>query len=166
MNERSDAPSALAAALFIVLLLIAAALQSVLAIHVSLLGGEPDFLLTLAAAAALLSDASAGALTGFGAGLVTASLIGQTMGTYLVSRTLACWMAGWTTARLYRGNAFVVIVGVFLASLISEAVYLLAAPRVGLGHGLKASLIGSVWNAVLAWPAMLLLRRCGWGTRL
>lgn len=165
MNPSAEAPSGLAIFCFTVFLLVAAALQSAVAAHLSVFGGEPDFVLTLATAAALLSDASVGALTGFAAGLVTASLVGQTVGTFLVSRTLAGWAAGWTTGRLYRGHAFVVVVGVFFATLVSHAVYLLGAPRIGLAHGLRASLLGALWNAVLAWPTMYCLRLCGWGGR-
>ena len=166
MNPQNEPPPPHAIFWYAVLLLVAAGLQSLVAARVSVLGGEPDFVLTVAAVAALLSNARAGAVTGFTAGLVTASLIGQTVGTFYVSRTLVGWLAGWSTARLYRDNAWVVILGVLLASILSEVIYLLAAPHLSLGHGLKASLLGAVWNAILAYPTMLLLRRCGWGHRI
>jgi rod shape-determining protein MreD len=166
MNPQTEPPPLRAALWYALLLLIAAGLQSTVAARISLFGGEPDFPLTLAEVAALLSNASVGAVAGFGTGLVTASLVGQTVGTYFVSRTISCWIAGWTTTHLYRGNALVVILGVLVASVLSEIIYLLAAPHLSLGHGLRASLIGSVWNAALAYPTLLLLRKCGWGRRL
>ncbi len=49
------------------------------------------------------------------------------------------------------------------ASAVAEALYLLAAPRVGLHVWLPAALVGAAWNAALAVPAALLLRRLGWG---
>jgi hypothetical protein len=166
MNGGGGIPPARAIISFCLLLLVAGALQGTIAGRLPRAWGEPDFVLTLALVAGLLSDATIGGAAGLAAGLVTASLVGQTVGTFLVSRTLAGYIAGWTTARLYRGNVFVVVPGVLVMSLLSEAIYLLAAPRVGLGVGLKAALLGAVGNALLAAPMLWLLRRCGWGTRL
>jgi LytS/YehU family sensor histidine kinase len=120
-------------------------------------------LLTLAPSGALLSDAGVGCLTGMASGLMTAAVVGQTVGTYLVSRTLAGFMAGWMTNRLYRGNIGVVVLGVFLTSVLAEVAYGLAAPRLSLHHWVQTTLIGAVMNAALALPVTLLLRRCGWG---
>ena len=147
------------------LFLIASGLQSSVAGHLPRFLGEPDLVLTLALVAALLSDSAIGALAGFAAGLITAALVGQTVGTFLVSRTLAGFAAGMATTRLYRGNAVVVVVGVLVASLVSEAAYFLAAPHIGLSLGLRTLLLGPVWNAALALPTLWVLRRCGWGAR-
>lgn len=143
----------------------AGVLQGYIARIVPQTWGQPDLPLTLALVAGLLSDATIGGIAGLGAGLMTAALVGQTVGTFLVSRTLAGFVGGMTTRRLYRGNVFVVVPGVLLLSLLAEATYLLAAPRIGIGHGLRSALLGAVWNAGLAAPILYLLRRCGWGER-
>lgn len=149
---------------FFLLLLVLGTLQSTLAFRLTFWGAQPDFLLTLALVAALLSDSRTGCLTGFAGGLVTAALVGQTAGTFLVSRTVAGCVAGALTARLFRGNLGVVLLVTFLASLVAEVVYALAAPpRMELLEWLRAAGVGSAMNALLALPLAYLLRRCGWG---
>lgn len=160
----SAPPSTIARILFGLLLLLCAALQGAFAYRMSLWGGQPDFVLTLLLVAALLSDATLGCYVGFAGGLVTAALSGETVGTYLVSRTVAGCAAGAFTSRLFRGNLAVVFLVVLLASLIAEAVYGLAAPPQGAVSGwLKGVALGAVWNAFLSLPLTYLLRRCGWG---
>lgn len=158
-------PSLRAGLSFLVLLVAAAVLQSTLAPRVFVLGGQPDFVFTVIIAGALLADAGLGALFGLAGGLLTAALVGETVGTFLVSRTLAGFVAGAVGARLFRGNIFVVIAGVVLASLVAEGVYVLSAPGVAArpAGGLQAALIGTLWNALLALPVSALLRRLGWG---
>lgn len=145
-----------------VFLFVAAAVQSSLADRMYAWGGQPDFVFAVVLAAALLSDASRGSVIGLCGGLLTAALVGETVGTFLVSRTLGGFVAGWLSSRLFRANAAVVIASVLTASFAGEALYVLAAPRIGLGVWLPAALVGAAWNAVLAVPITLLLRRAGW----
>ena len=145
------------------LLLIAVALQATLSARWYLFGGQPDFIFVVIVAAALLSDAGLGALLGLSGGLLTAALVGETVGTFLVSRTIGGFIAGWISGRLFRVSAGVVLLSGGLAFLMTEVVYVLAAPRVGLESGLRSALIGTVWNALLAIPVTALLRRLGWG---
>ena len=171
MNEQGGSPpSPLALVWLAILFLLVAGAQSAIVGRLPLpTGAEPDLVMTLALVAALLSDAATGAWVGLFAGLVTSALVGQTVGTYLVSRTLAGFAAGNATARLFRGNIAVVLVGVLLASLVSEAIYLLAAPRMVLAHGVgtaaRTAALSAVANAVCALPLLFILRLCGWGER-
>lgn len=158
-------PPARALAGFFLLLLFAAGLQTTLAPRLLLLGGQPDFVFAVAVAASLLADAGTGALAGFAAGLITAALAGDTVGTLIVSRTLAGFAVGALGARLFRANLVVVLAGAFLASLLAHGVYALCAPAVfarGSG-GAGAVLTGAASNALIALPVALLLRRLGWG---
>lgn len=126
-------------------------------------GGQPDLVFTIALAGALLSDPGGGALLGFGGGLLSAALAGETVGTILVSQTLAGYLAGWFSARLFRANAGVILLCIFAASLFSHALFVLSAPGIGLRRGADALLVGSAANALLGIPATFLLRRLGWG---
>ncbi|MBC8103948.1 MAG: rod shape-determining protein MreD [Cytophagales bacterium] len=151
--------------IFALLLLTATAAQSTLAypLH-ALTGAQPDFLLTVVLCTALLSDAATGCVLGFVGGLLSAALIGQTLGTLLVTRTIAGFLAGRFTARVFQANLLVIVLGVFIASL---AAYVLQAlshpPRTGLTPWLQATLGGGIWNAALALPIASLLRHSGWG---
>jgi rod shape-determining protein MreD len=157
-------PSTLARILFGLLLLIFAALQGAFAYRMALWGGQPDFILTLTLVAALLSDATLGCYVGFAGGLMTAAVASQTTGTYLVSRTIAGYVAGAMTARLHRGNIGVIFLVVLVASLVAHLSYSLAAPPRGeFLDWVRAVGFGALWNAVLSLPISFLLRRCGWG---
>lgn len=145
------------------LLGVAAALQGLLAPHLFRWGGQPDFVFPVVMTAALLSDASLGCLLGLGGGLLTGALVGETVGTFLVTRTFAGFAAGSFAQRMFRANLGVAVLSVIVASVVSESLYILSAPRVGFQKWLWSALIGTAWNAVLAVPATLILRRLGWG---
>lgn len=164
MTERTGAPGTLALALFVILLLAAGGLQTSYASLLTYHGGCPDFPLTVALCAALLSDASVGCLAGFGCGLVSAAVNGRTLGTFLLSRAVAGYLAGLLTNRLFRGNLGVVFLGVWGGSVAAEVIYGLAAPRLTLMHWVYSGLIGATMNAFIAVPTTLILRRVGWGS--
>ncbi len=149
----------------ILLFLAGCVAQSTLAypIH-SLFGSQPDFLLTILLCASLLSDAATGAVLGFAGGLLSASLIGQTVGTLLVSRTLAGYLAGLFTARVFEATTIVVMLGVLVTSIAAFLLQTLAAPpRIALMPWLLTTIGGALWNALLSVPITSILRRSGWG---
>lgn len=158
-------PPARALAGLFLLLLLGAGLQTTLAPRLLLWGGQPDFVFAVAIAASLLVDAGTGALAGFAGGLITAALVGETVGTLIVSRTLAGFAAGALGARLFRVNLLVVLAGTFVASLLANGVYALSAPAVfARSGGGVGALMGAFGNALIALPIALLLRRLGWGS--
>lgn len=163
MSGTTEWPSRSAILWFLLFLLIAGGMQSTVAAYFTFWNAQPDFPLALALVAALLSDAAVGSLVGFAAGLVSGSIVGQILGTYLVTRTLAGFVAGSFTARLYGANLGVVVLGVFTGSVVSEILHGLAAPRISLLHWIQTALLGGAMNALLALPLSALLRRCGWG---
>jgi rod shape-determining protein MreD len=163
MNTANAVPGRAAAVWFLLLLCIAAGLQSAFASRLTFLGGQPDFVLTFTLCAALLSDAAVGCLVGVAGGLVAAATVGQTVGTFLVSRILAAYSAGLMTSRLYRGNIGVIFLGVLATTVIAEVAYVLSAPGGSLRVWAQSVAVSAAMNALLALPLSALLRRCGWG---
>ncbi len=103
-------------------------------------------------------------MLGFIGGLLSSALVGQTVGTLLVSRTVAGFMAGRFTARIFEANTLVVMLGVLLTSLAASVLQILAAPpRFGLAFWLQATVGGAIWNALISIPIGGLLRQGGWG---
>ncbi|GAB4453157.1 MAG: hypothetical protein OHK0029_05410 [Armatimonadaceae bacterium] len=147
---------------FMLLLLLLGGIQATASSALRIAGGQPDFVLSLALTSALLSNASMGTLSGLCAGLVTASLVGQTVGTIMASRVIAGFVAGCFTVRLYGSNIGVLLLGVFTGSVVAELVSGIAAPRLTVMHWVQSALVGSAMNAVLALPLSFVLRRCGW----
>jgi ethanolamine transporter EutH len=111
---------------------------------------------------ALLTDAPTGGAAGFVSGLVTAALTGQTMGTYLVTRTIAGCLLGGLRKRFIRSGVLVTLLGVGLGSIIAGLLYGLSVPRIGLGHWLSLTFVGAGFNMLVALPVALVLR---WQTR-
>lgn len=163
MSGEPEWPSRPAILWLILFLLVAAGLQSVFSARLMFFGGQPDFLLALTLTAALLSDASTGAIIGVVAGLLSGSLSSHAVGTFMASRTLAGFVAGGFTARLYGANLGVTLLGVFVGSVAAEIIFGLAAPRLTFMHWVQSTLIGAVMNSLIALPLSLLLRRLGWG---
>ena len=165
MNTSDPLGALRAWGILILLFLAAAAAQSTLAYPLgSLVGAQPDFLLTTLLCAALLSDPITGSVLGFVGGLLSASLIGQIVGTLLVTRTIAGYLAGRFTARVFQANTLVVMLGVLVTSLAAFVLQTLAAPpHIELTAWLRETIGGALWNAVFSLPIGALLRGNGWG---
>ena len=167
MTTYLSAVPAVRFAVFLLLLCFAAGAQANLSLlfPYASVTGRPDLVLTLCLLPALLSDAAGGCGWGFGAGLISAALTGQTVGSLLVSRTVAGYVAGSFGERFVRSHPVVIIGAVAVASLVADAVYLLCDPpqsvaallSAGRGAGMNA-----LWNAAFALPLAHLLRRLGW----
>jgi rod shape-determining protein MreD len=154
-GERIAAPSIL---LYLALLLVGVGLQASLSSQLRLWGGQPDFLLALALCGALLTNAPLGASAGFLSGLMTAAVTGQTMGTYLVSRTIAACVVGGLRKRFIRAGVLVTLLGVGLGSIIAGVLYGLSVPRIGLFQWISMTFIGAAMNMFVALPVAILLR--------
>jgi len=167
MSDEQQQPGALSVGLFVLSLFVAVGIQSVLPGALAGAGvGAPDLVLVLVLVAALLTDAGTGALIGFAGGLLTAAVVGETVGTFLVTRSVAAFAAGSLAGRFFRTNGAVVVLAVVAGSSVAEALYGLAAPplkAVTLAGYLRNAGFSVLWNAALALPAAWLLRRFGWG---
>jgi rod shape-determining protein MreD len=154
----NEGPSWPSMALYLVLLLVGIGLQATMASQLRLAGGQPDFLLTLALCTALLTDASTGATAGFVSGLMTAAMTSETMGTYLVTRTVAAWAIGALRKRFVRAGIVVTLLGVGLGSVLAGALYGLSAPKIGLGSWFALTFVGAGFNVLISLPIALVLQ--------
>ena len=153
--------SARALVAYLLLLFTGVGLQATVASQLSFLGAQPDFLLTLALCVALLTDSTIGATTGFISGLMTAAVAGPTMGTFLVTRTIAAWAVGALRRRFVRVGVLVTLAGVGVGSILAGVLYGLSNPRIGFAHWFSLTFIGALLNMAIALPVALLslLRR-------
>lgn len=149
---------------FWVLLVVCAVLQSSVSFRLRLWGGQPDFLLVLALSAALLSNATQGALCGFAVGLVTGALHGETVGTWIVTRVLVGYLAGRTVERVVQPGVLVAVAGTLVGSVLAGLLYGLSVPGIGLNRWIALTLPTAGLNLVAAVPIALLLHRAGWGS--
>lgn len=143
---------------YVVFLFLGLGLQAVFAGRITLLGGQPDFLLALALCVALFTDAPTGAAAGFVSGLMTAAVTGQTMGTYLVTRTIAAALVGWLRKRFVRAGVLITLLGVGAGSIVAGTLYGLSNPRIGLAHWASLTFVGALFNMLVAVPVAVVLR--------
>lgn len=143
---------------YLFLSLVLVGLQSSLAFRLELFGAKPDFLLTLALCAGLLTEGVGGAAAGFLAGLFTVAVMGNTVGTYLISRTVAAWLVAVLRKRLVRTSVWVTVIGVALGTVVAGILFGLSVPRIGLSRWLSATFASTLINALVALPITLVLR--------
>ena len=110
-------------------LIIAAGLQGNLPSSVSLWGAKPDLILVVLIAYALAADPAFGATLGFIAGLIHGSATGASLGSFIVTRTIVGFLAGFVTTRLFSENPAVPVLSAAWLTLVCEGLFLLANPR-------------------------------------
>lgn len=145
------------------LLLAAGVCQGRLAHSVAIHGAQPDFVLVTLACGATLLGGSGGVGLGLWAGLLTAALVPQTLGSFLTSRMAGGAFAGWLAGSVIQRSLVVPPLAALATTGVTELVYVLMAPA----HHLRAWAIAVVGealcNMVWAIPIFLLLRRLGIG---
>lgn len=143
---------------FILLVVVMVGVQSSAAFRLEFLGGKPDFLLTLALCVGLLTDCVGGAIAGFLVGLMTVAVTGSTVGTYLITRTVAAFLVSVLRQRFIRSGTLVTLFGTAVGTMIAGVLFGLSVPGIGLTRWLTATFVSALWNAIAAIPITLALR--------
>jgi len=136
-------------------------LQGRAAHAVSIHGAQPDLPLVVLSCGALLVGSARGAVLGFWAGLLAASVFPQTYGSLFVSRILAGAFAGGFGRNLIRDNLVVPPLVVLATTTLAELLYVLMAPNLAVHHVRRwAEQAGGevLYNTLLALPVYLFLR--------
>jgi rod shape-determining protein MreD len=139
-------------------LLVAAGIQGNLPAGMSLLGAKPDLILVVLIAYSLAADPLAGAALGFVAGLVHGAAVGLSLGSFIVTRTITGFLAGFATTRLFSENPVVPVFSAAWLTAVCEGLFLLANPRVPLAHAARVVLGECIYNAALTLLLYWLLR--------
>jgi len=138
-------------------LLLAVALQAGFAHRFHILGAQPDFVLVVALLFAVYSGPATGAGMGFAAGLSNAVLVGETVGTWIVARTVAGYLAGSLSTRWLQPGREAVVAAVAMGTLVEGIAILVANPGLGIGRVAGATLIACCINSIAGLPFALLL---------
>ncbi len=131
-------------------LIVAAGLQGNLPASVTLMGGKPDLVLVVLIAYALAAEPTFGAWLGFVAGLISGSVVGLSLGSFIVTRTLTGFLAGLVTTRLFGENFVVPMVSAAGLTFVNEFAFLLANPRLAPAEALRTVAGECMFNALLA----------------
>lgn len=143
-----------------VLLVIAAMVaQGIWANRLRIGMATPDFPLIVLACLALLTNPNTAAWAGFLTGLLHASMLEQTVGSLIISRTLAATAVAYLPLWLSKQHWFSVVPAVIALTLLAQGMLYLAAPTV-LGSAFwQGTLWSMVYNIGLAIPAYWLIQR-------
>ncbi|MCS7301094.1 MAG: rod shape-determining protein MreD [Fimbriimonadales bacterium] len=141
------------------LVLAAAVAQGVWAHRLQIGHATPDFPLLILACLALLTNPNAAAWAGFLTGLLHASVLDQTVGSLLVSRTLAATAVAYLPILLSERHWLSVIPAVALLTLLAQGLLYLAAPTLSGSAFWQETLWSMVYNMALAIPVYWLIRR-------
>lgn len=141
------------------MVLAALVLQGVWAPRLQIGFAMPDFGLAVLACLALLSNPSGGAWIGFLVGLIEGAMIAQAVGSHLLSRTIAGFLAGWASAWFEREHPLLPILTGMLVVIVAESLLFLMAPCNDWVAWSLRVLGKTLYNGVLVLPLMLLIRR-------
>jgi rod shape-determining protein MreD len=143
-------------------LLIAIILQAAFADKIKFFGLKPDLTLVVALTGAMFCEPNGASFLGFMAGLLHASFAapaGGGVGAIIVSRTLICFGIGLLGEHLYRDSLRIACLAVTVATLLTEIVFYVIAPQPLVAVWFRHAVGTAVYNALLAVPLYLLLRR-------
>lgn len=143
----------------ILAILAAVALQGSLPSWLSLLGGRPDLVLVVLVAFALAAEPEFGAGLGFLAGLAQGTVVGMSLGSFMVTRTITGFLAAFFNTRLFRDNPFVPTIAAVWLTAACEALFLLANPRAQFVVAFRVVLGECILNALLTLVVCLILRQ-------
>jgi rod shape-determining protein MreD len=148
----------------VALVFVAALVQSVVLSSTFVFGGAPDLLLVIIVAVGLLRGSVAGAVAGFGAGLVVDLVTLDTLGVTSLVLTLAGFWAGRYAETTVRGRALAVLLAVgtitLLAGFFAFALRYLLGEEVVAHQALLTALFPAfILNLLLAVPVYRLARR-------
>ncbi len=113
----------------IVALIAAAGLQGNIPAFVSIWGAKPDLVLVVLVSYSLATDPAIGATLGFVAGLLQGSLVGLSLGSFIITRTITGFLAGLVTTRLFSENPLVPALSAVWLTVVCEVLFLLGNPR-------------------------------------
>jgi rod shape-determining protein MreD len=138
---------------------VAAALQGNLPGWLSVMGGRPDLVLVVLVAFSLSADPELGAALGFFGGLLQGAAVGTSLGSFIVTRTITGFLAGFVNTRLFRDNPVVPTISAIWLTAVCEGLFLLANPRPQLLSALRLVLGECILNALLTLLVCLILRQ-------
>lgn len=147
---------------YVFALFLAAGIQSAFLAKYPIWGAHADLVLIVIIVGGLLTKTEGALILGFSGGLLEGSLIGISIPSFIISRTIMAFFAGVLETRLFRENPLVSIIAVFIGTLIAEIIFLLFNPPPAILDQFRVIGLEAVMNCILAPFVFLLLHRVTW----
>ncbi|MGQ9454285.1 MAG: hypothetical protein ACUVT8_11930 [Armatimonadota bacterium] len=140
------------------LLVVAIGFQGSLPGSLSLFGAKPDLVLVILIIYSLFMEP----ITATGIGLIAGALhgfaVGTSLGSFIFTRMLTGFLAGFSTVHVFSENLLVPAVSALILTAVCEGVFLLANPIVATAHAWRIILGESICNACLVFVICWLMR--------
>ncbi|GIV06984.1 MAG: hypothetical protein KatS3mg017_0186 [Fimbriimonadales bacterium] len=144
---------------WLALVVLAAVAQGVWAQRLQIAGMTPDFPLLILACLAMLTNPNTAAWAGFLTGLLHASMLEQTVGSLLMSRTLAATAVAYLPLLISKRHWLSIVPAAALLTLLAQGLLYLAAPTISGSAFWQETLGDMVYNMGLAIPVYWLVQR-------
>lgn len=142
----------------VLLLIIAVGFQGNIPGCLSLFGAKPDLVLVILVIYSLAMEPVAAAGVGLIAGALHGFAVGTSLGSFIFTRMLTGFLAGFSTVHVFSENLFVPAVSALVLTAVCESVFLLANPGVATAHTWQIILGESICNACLVLVICWLMR--------
>ncbi len=141
------------------LMLFATALQATLAHQIQIRGVQPDFNKVVLICIAVNTSIQVATACGFLAGWMMGSVVGMSVGSYLISRMVLGASLGLLELRVFRHNPIVLILSALAGSLLCEAVFFLFSPQENVARWVYQATGESLYNLLFVLPIAGWVRR-------
>lgn len=142
-----------------VMLWLATALQATVAHRLQIHGVQPDFNKVVLICIAINTPVHTATAYGFLSGWLMGSVVGMSVGSYLVSRMALGASLGLLELRVFRHNPVVLILSALTGSLLCEAVFFLFSPQENVTHWVVLATGESLYNLLFVLPIAVWVRR-------
>lgn len=141
------------------LMLFATALQGAVAHRLRIWGVQPDFNKVVLLGIAVNTSAHVATAYGFMAGWLMGSVVGMSVGSYLISRMVLGASLGLLELRVFRHNPIVLILSALAGGMLCEAVFFLFSPQQNVPRWVYQATGESIYNLVFVLPVSAWVRR-------
>ncbi len=124
--------------------------QAVVSYQLGVHGGHPDISLTAVLVSAAFFGPGVGMALGVISGLLHGTLVGESIGTWALVRTVAGFGAGAAVEHWLQPGPVTAVAAAFVGTFLESCAILAANPNLATGAHMLGILLSTVWNTVLA----------------
>lgn len=143
----------------VLLIVFATAFQASFASALRIHGVQPDLNKVVLICIAINTSTYSAIAYGFLSGWLIGSVVGVSVGSYLISRMALAAALGLLELRVFRDNPFVLIFAALTGSMLCEAVFFLFSPQQDTARWVHQALGETIYNLLFILPISAWVRR-------
>lgn len=143
----------------VLLMLLATAVQGTFAHHLQFHGVQPDLNKVVLICIAVNTPVHVATACGFLSGWLMGTVVGMSVGSYLVSRMILGASLSLLERRVFRNEPIVLVFAALTGSMLCEAAFFLFSPQPNVSKWVYQAVGESVYNLLFVLPIDLWVRR-------